>query len=210
MEQNVRMKNVVDDIKRNKKIKSDAVLAEQLSNATDPPVDIDPNLLSKYCNSVKKIPEAFLKLLHDVYQVNPNFIQGTSDCMYDDAEIKYSKFIDLVDDWQIVFRGNDESYLHLFLDSDFYTYLIEKGNAEILQEKGLLGSDVEEKIKCKYNNSQKQIEEYVLLPRSRFIDIVKESIETRKFFEELINPFLYESCLDDANATFSPLHKKDN
>ena len=211
MEQYKRMNNVVNKLIQKKKVSTLTELSNFLSMATNPPKDISENSLSKYCNSTKKIPEDILTLLHELYQVNPDYIRGDSNNMFDDAEIKYSKLQDLIDDWNIVEYENSQRFLYLSFDSDFYNFLLEIGHAEILQKRGMQSYvEEEEKIKRKYNESKKITQEYVLLPRNSFIKIVTDVHEDAEYINNLINFLAFPSNLDDVNAIVSPKHKSDN
>lgn len=206
VDQNKRMAIVLEELKS--KGETRRSIADRLSNAPNSSKIISESMLSKYCSKVKEIPEDVLNLFHSEYQVNPDYIRGNSDNMFDEAEIKYSLLTELVHDWQILEYGADERFLHLQLDKNFYQYILEIGHAEILQENGMLSSDEEEaKIRKKYNESEEDIAEYVLLPRNRFLEIIEEHEKCRHTFEELIDTYLYKNYLDDENATRSPEHK---
>lgn len=207
MEQYKRMSDVVNKLIQKKKVSTLAELSNCLSIATNPPKDISETTLSKYCRVTKQIPEYILTLLHNLYQVNPDYIRGNSDNMFDEAEIKYSKFQDLIDDWNIVEYEDSQKFLYLSFDSDFYNFLLEIGHAEILQEKGMQSYEEEEKkIKRKYNESQKSTQEYVLLPKNSLMEIVSDVRKDTKLLTELLNLFSLAN-LDDTNAIVSPKHK---
>lgn len=211
MEQYKRMNNVVNKLMQEKKFSTLSELSNCLSMATDPPKDISENSLSKYCNSTKQIPKDILSLFHDLYQVNPDYIRGNSDNMFDEAEIKYAKFQDLVYDWNIVEYEDKQRFLYLSFDSDFYNFLLEKGSAEILQEKGFLSfEEEEEKIKKKYNESKKDIQEYVLLPKNSLMEIVTDVHKAAKYLTDLLDFLSLEPYLDDTNAKVSPKHNSNN
>lgn len=206
MKQCEQMAKVIE--KLHEKGETNKNIAERLTNASNPPKDISPNLISKYCCSVKEIPEDVLTLFHQEYHVNPDYIKGKSDKMFDEASLKYSLLQELVYDWQILECGEGERFLHLQLDQNFFQYLLDIGHSEILQEQGMRSyEEEEEKIRKKYNESEEKIEEYVLLPRNRFIEIVTEDKSNLKYFNELIDTFLYQNYLDDSNAIYSPKHK---
>lgn len=207
MEQYERMSKVIKEL--HEKGETNQAIAERLTNAPNSSKDISPNLISKYCRSVKKIPEDVLTLLHQVYCVNPDYIKGNSDKMFDEASLKYSLLQELVYDWQILEYEEGERFLHFRLDKNFFQYLLDIGHSEILQEEGMLSYEEEEaKIREKYNRSHEEIEEYVLLPRNRFIEIITEDKSELKYFSELIDTIQYQDYLNDDNAIYSPKHKK--
>ena len=85
VDQNKRMAIVLEELKS--KGETRRSIADRLSNAPNSSKIISESMLSKYCSKVKEIPEDVLNLFHSEYQVNPDYIRGNSDNMFDEILI---------------------------------------------------------------------------------------------------------------------------
>lgn len=84
----------------------------------------DNTYITKLCdNTLKHIPTDILEGLHANYKINPRYITHGASNMFDTLGLNYEKFDEFVDSWDLVDYGNS-SYLHFFMDENFYDFLI--------------------------------------------------------------------------------------
>lgn len=94
----------------------------------------------------KKIPDQLIDGLHKHFNVNPDYLRLKSDLPFDNAiDHKLENFLNLVDDWNVAISNDDENekYLHLTLDRNFYDFLIKFNRAHEITDEGFSSIDQE-------------------------------------------------------------------
>ena len=134
---------------------------------------------------IKYIPDDLLERLHDIYNINPLYVRLESDFMLDTEWEKFKSFVNFVDTWDTVKRG-DKNYLHLTMDQSFYDFLISVDKANLIKDNFKNFEKILENIKGKHQED-KGTSEYVLIPRNEFTQIVQSTVENRKQFNEIID-----------------------
>lgn len=134
---------------------------------------------------IKYIPDNLLERLHDIYNINPLYVRLESDFMLDTEWEKFKSFVNFVDTWDTVKRG-DKNYLHLTMDQSFYDFLISVDKANLIKDNFKNFEKILENIKGKHQED-KGTSEYVLIPRNEFTQIVQSTVENRKQFNEIID-----------------------
>ena len=102
---------------------------------------------------------------------------------------------EIVDSWNTVEKGN-KKYLHLVLDHNFYNFLLRVDIARLYSEE-TLSSFEEVKRLDDIHTSKPQLEEFVLIPRNNFIEIIQEFTTGRKKFAEIIDLSEHENYAKD-------------
>lgn len=144
----------------------------------------------------KTIPDQLITALHHHYKVNPDYLKLLSDRPFDDIEYKLENFLHFVDDWNVLERENDK-YLHLTLDRNFYDMLLELHHIKEVTEEGIFSYENEKNsVKELYSGSPSP-EEFVLIPRNVFWDIVKSDSEKAKYVNEILDFTKFDSYLND-------------
>lgn len=144
----------------------------------------------------KNIPDELIKALHHHYQINPDYLKLISDRPFDDIEYKLESFLHFIDDWNVLERDSDK-YLHLTLDRNFYDMLLELHHIKEVTEEGISSYENEKNsIKELYSDSPSP-EEFVLIPRNVFWDIVKSDSEKAKYVNEILDFTKFDSYLDE-------------
>lgn len=147
--------------------------------------DIDETALSSYkSGKIKYIPSDFLNSLHENYGINPDYIRLKSNEMLDDKGSKYSNFEKVVDTWETV-QSKNKSYLYIKMDRNFYDFLIEYDQYRKADEEGISTDDKIGELKAIYDGIP-NIEEFVVLPRNVFFNILSDTKSKRKQLEEII------------------------
>lgn len=163
-------------------------------------IPIDSSRMSDYFNEKRTITEDVLNALHMLYFINPKYIKGKSDDMYDIPETILNYAFSFASEITVTENPNRkvshedntqpsaERYLHITMDEKFYDYLIHLDSIEEASEKTHFDKkDVISDIKELYKNGEHTQKEYVLLPRNIFVDILKNDPLQRKVFQELID-----------------------
>ena len=134
----------------------------------------------------KNIPDVLINALHEKFNVNPAYLRLESTCPFDTIEIIYECFEKIVNGWDILERDNDK-YLHLTMDKNFYDFLIELHRVKEVTEEGI-GSFEQEKNSLKeiYSGESAQ-EEFVLIPRNIFYEIVSNDVEKAKYLNDVLD-----------------------
>ena len=85
---------------------------------------IEPDKLSKLCSgTIKSISSNVIEKLHKYLHINPLYITYGASNMFDTLDLKYESFDTFVDSWNLVEHENN-SYLHFYMDENFYDFLI--------------------------------------------------------------------------------------
>lgn len=144
---------------------------------------------------IKNIPNDLIKALHKHYNINPNYLLLKSDSLFDTSEIKLEHFENFVDDWNIVESGEDK-YLHLTLDRNFYDFLLNWFRVkEIITSEGISSHEQEKDTLKELYHSTPSPEEFVLIPRNNFIEIVSDDVKNYKQLSEVLDLLDYKSYL---------------
>ena len=165
-------------------------------------LDVDESTLSHYVSdsSPHKISPSFLTKLHKKYNINPNYVYGSSDMMLDIYGKQLSNLISFTNEkWDTVFRtstdenGNEitNRYLHFTMNKNFYDFLLDVDVAKMACEKGVSSlSDEISRLKELYD-AEPDLQEFVVIPRNEFTEIVQEHAAERKQLEEVLNLMQY-------------------
>lgn len=144
---------------------------------------------------IKYIPDDLLERLHDIYNINPLYVRLESDFMLDTEWEKFKSFVNFVDTWDTVKKG-DKNYLHLTMDQSFYDFLISVDKANLIKENFKNFEKILENIKGKHQED-KGTSEYVVIPKNEFIQIVQSAAEDRKQFSEIIDILEYSDYINE-------------
>lgn len=144
---------------------------------------------------IKYIPDDLLERLHDIYNINPLYVRLESDFMLDTEWEKFKSFVNFVDTWDTVKKG-DKNYLHLTMDQSFYDFLISVDKANLIKDNFKNFEKILENIKGKHQED-KGTSEYVVIPKNEFIQIVQSAVENRKQFSEIIDILEYSDYINE-------------
>ena len=141
---------------------------------------------------IKNITPEVIESLHDVYNINPQYITHGASNMFDTAGLKYENFDSFVDYWDLV-EHEDKEYLHFAMDENFYKFLVNVFN---LKEASSKTDDVAkaaeafdkalDSLKENYQPS-KTSKEYVLIPAADILKIAQGNRSKRKRLSEVID-----------------------
>lgn len=187
-----RLNNVLDDLNISQ---ADVVKTFQCNN-----IAIDSSRMSNFVTGQRRITPDVLIAFHTFFFINPKYIKGKSDDMYDipktilNYALSFASKITVTENpRRIKLHKNStqpsaERYLHITMDEKFYDYLIHLDSIEEASEKTHFDKkDVISGIKELYKNGEHTQKEYVLLPRNTFLDILKNDPLQRAVFQELID-----------------------
>lgn len=172
-------------------------------------ISIDSSRMSDFINGKRALTDSILSGLHMQYFINPQYLSGQSNDMYDipatilnyafsfareisvienpNRKIEYQNENDSIDSI-VQNETRNERYLHITMDKKYYNYLINYDLLEQASEKGIFEKEkIISCIKELYKKGEHEMEEYVLLPRNTMIEIVRDYISKRKCFQELID-----------------------
>lgn len=144
----------------------------------------------------KKIPEELIKALHTHYNVNPDYLRLKSTCPFDNTDVKLENFLSFIDDWNVLIANQNEKYLHLTLDRNFYDFLIEFNRATEITDEGFSSIEQEKKALKELYSSKLSPEEFVLIPRNNLIEIVTDAVAKHKYVNEVLDLFGLSSYID--------------
>lgn len=83
------------------------------------------------------------------------------------------------------------------MDKNFYNFLVEVDTARLAVDSGISClSDEIENLKELFSG-EPDLQEYVLLPKNNFIEILEDNIRSRKSLNEIVSFSKYESYLDE-------------
>lgn len=135
----------------------------------------------------KKIPEKLIKALHEKYNVNPDYLKLKCKCPFDDADYKLECFLKIVEDWNVLISDTTDKYLHLTLDRNFYDFLIAFDKAKEVTDEGFSSLEIEKKTLTELYLTTPSPEEFVLIPRNNFLEILDDAISTDKKLTEVLD-----------------------
>lgn len=169
-------------------------------------VDVSPETLSQYKNGkIKYIPNTFLENISRVYNINPRYVRLDSGYMVDIPGIKLSNFEAFVDSWDVVDRTAMDSngkcivekYLHFTMDKNFYEFLIDVDKARQVVKEGLSDLSGEIEQLKEIFSGEPELQEFVLIPRNIFINILNDLVQPRKALEEAFSLIDYGSYIEE-------------
>jgi transcriptional regulator with XRE-family HTH domain len=159
--------------------------------------DVDETFLSHLkSGKIKYIPDDFLNKLLTAYNISPRYIRLESEYILDITGTKLSNFEVFVDFWDVVEKGTDK-YLHFSMDRNFYDFLLEVDKARLATDEGISSLDVEINNLKELYSGVPIPEEFVLIPRNNFIEIVQEAKEYHKKLNDVINLIEYSNYIKE-------------
>lgn len=190
--QSERLNNVLADLNISQ---ADVVKTFQYNN-----IAIDSSRMSNFVSGKRPITPDVLNAFHILFFINPKYIKGKSDDMYDIPEtvlnyaFSFASKITVTENPNRKVSHEDntqpsaERYLHITMDEKFYDYLIHLDSIKDVSKKAHFDKkDVISDIKELYKNGEHTQKEYVLLPSNIFVNILKNDPLQRKVFQELID-----------------------
>lgn len=186
-EQGNRFGKVIDYIKGKKDMSQNAIALD---------IDVSESSISKYRTGNTFIPQYVLVKLSEKFGINPKFVRLESDYICRPNSIMLNSLEEIVDSWNTIEKGN-KKYLHLVLDRNFYNFLLRVDMARLYSEETLSSFEEEVKKLDDIHTSKPQLEEFVLIPRNNFIEIIQEFTTNRKKFAEIIDLSEHENYAKD-------------
>lgn len=83
------------------------------------------------------------------------------------------------------------------MDRNFYDFLIDLEKAKKVTENGISCLQEETENLKEIFSGESKLQEFVLLPKNNFIEIVKDTVTKCKMFEELIDASEYEAYIEE-------------
>ena len=187
IKQRKRLSNVLEYLKKKGYSQKD------IANATD----VDETGLSHLkSGKIKYINNDFLDKLHKAYKINPRYIRLDSNIMLDITGTKFSNFEAFVDSWDVVEKGSDK-YLHFTIDKRFYDFLLEVDKIRSATDEGISSFDIEIENLKEIHDGVPEPEEFVLIPRNNFIEILQDAIQDHKKLDEIISLIEYSNYIKE-------------
>lgn len=167
--------------------------------------DVDETTLSSLkSGKIKHISNEFLSKLHDAYGINPQYIRGNSEYILDVLGKQLTDFESFVEDWKTIDRPVDDSdntkiekFLHLTIDKNFYDFLIDVEKVRLVAEDGIFSSKEEIENLKEVFSAEPDLQEFVLIPRNKFVEVIQTSKNAQETFNEVINVIEYGNYLDE-------------
>lgn len=168
--------------------------------------DIDPEKLSQYKNGkIKYIPNTFLEEISKIYNINPRYVRLQSDYMVDIPGMKLSNFEAFIDAWDVVDKTTVdpdgkrivEKYLHFTMDKNFYEFLIDVDKARQVVKEGLSDLSGEIEQLKEIFSGEPEPQEFVLIPRNVFINILTDLVQPSKTLEEAFDLIEHLSYIEE-------------
>ena len=158
------------------------------------------NISSYKIGKTKEIPDAFMDGLKEKYLINPGYIRGTSELMYDMQGFRLTHFEKFADSWETVeqpVRSDAgeivfEKFICLTMDKNFCDFLIEAEKAHDRANEGI--GDEQEDLKnlsVTYSGESKP-QEYLLIPRNNFSEMVEEFKRKKRTLEEVLDFSMFD------------------
>ena len=144
---------------------------------------------------IKSVVQDFIDILEEKYYINPYYLNGESKIMMS-PHIEQLKYFDkAVEKWDTV-KSSEQEYLHLSMDKLFYDFLLEVNKARLAVADGISSESAEIRNLAKLYEGEKDIQEFVLLPRNNFIEILSAAKEDRTKLEEVIDMWKHLDYLE--------------
>ncbi len=188
---NIRFSNVLKVLK-NKGVSQRKIMDElELSFITD-----ETYFSSIKSGKRKNIPDELIQSLHQKYNVNPGYLKMESNCIFDTNETKIESFMNIIDDWNVL-KSDTNEYLHLTIDKNIVDLLIELYKVKKVTDDGISSFEQEKKSLKELYDADPNPQEYVLIPRINFIEIVTDTVEKEKYLHQVIDAALYSDYPSD-------------
>ena len=188
---NIRFSNVLKALK-NKGVSQPKIMDElELSFITD-----ETYFSSIKSGKRKNIPDELIQSLHQKYNVNPGYLKMESNCIFDTNETKIESFMNIIDDWNVL-KSDTNEYLHLTIDKNIVDLLIELYKVKKVTDDGISSFEQEKESLKELYDADPNPQEYVLIPRNNFIEIVTDTVEKEKYLHQVIDTALYSDYPSD-------------
>lgn len=188
---NIRFSNVLKALK-NKGVSQRKIMDElELSFITD-----ETYFSSIKSGKRKNIPDELIQSLHQKYNVNPGYLKMESNCIFDTNETKIESFMNIIDDWNVL-KSDTNEYLHLTIDKNIVDLLIELYKVKKVTDDGISSFEQEKESLKELYDADPNPQEYVLIPRNNFIEIVTDTVEKEKYLHQVIDAALYSDYPSD-------------
>ena len=188
---NIRFSNVLKVLK-NKGVSQRKIMDElELSFITD-----ETYFSSIKSGKRKNIPDELIQSLHQKYNVNPGYLKMESNCIFDTNETKIESFMNIIDDWNVL-KSDTNEYLHLTIDKNIVDLLFELYKVKKVTDDGISSFEQEKKSLKELYDADPNPQEYVLIPRINFIEIVTDTVEKEKYLHQVIDAALYSDYPSD-------------
>lgn len=195
-QQNQPLCDVLNYLKKKHHLSQATIVAElsQLPTCTG----ITSIKLSQYKSLyIKELPSELITAFHELYNINPDYLRGTSKNMLDNAKIHLEALQNVIKNWTTIIRtprnidtpSHEGKYLTFTLDANFYNFLLDIDFAKLMRLKGLHSYDAElQKYKMNYNESQEaNYIDYILIPSNTLWEIIENEKEKRRILDECLN-----------------------
>lgn len=136
----------------------------------------------------KSVEQAFIDKLEEKYAINPYYLNGESEIMISPHIERLKYFDKAVEKWDTV-KSSKREYLHLFMDKLFYDFLLEVNKARLAVADGISSESAEIRNLAEVYEGETDIQEFVLLPRNNFIEILSSAKEDKATLEEVLELF---------------------
>lgn len=188
---NIRFSNVLKALK-NKGVSQRKIMDElELSFITD-----ETYISSIKSGKRKNIPDELIQSLHQKYNVNPGYLKMESDCIFDTNETKIESFMNIIDDWNVL-KSDTNEYLHLTIDKNIVDLLIELYKVKKVTDDGISSFEQEKESLKELYDADPDPQEYILIPRNNFIEIVTDTVEKEKYLHQVLDATLYSDYPSD-------------
>lgn len=188
---NIRFSNVLKALK-NKGVSQRKIMDElELSFITD-----ETYFSSIKSGKRKNIPDELIQSLHQKYNINPGYLKMESNCIFDTNETKIESFMNIIDDWNVL-KSDTNEYLHLTIDKNIVDLLIELYKVKKVTDDGISSFEQEKESLKELYDADPNPQEYVLIPRNNFIEIVTDTVEKEKYLHQVIDAALYSDYPSD-------------
>lgn len=177
----------------------------QLTNSEIAKVlEVDASYISKLTNGTKPVTNAICQKMFNHYQVNPKYLRGVSDAMYDTKSMDiamlthFAKKITVALDNHPRRRNKRKKYLLLMFDENLIDLILNISEAKLTNE-----SNTFELIRQKYEESYRKRnisnKEYVLIPRNDLMKIIADEKKKMPYLQEIIDTDEYTNFPDAQN-----------
>ena len=151
-------------------------------------IDLTPQDLTHLKGNSKNIniTDGILDRLHKAFFVNPEYIRGTSDIMFDTTGLMISAFEKIVRDSSVV-TDNDTEYLRVTMDENFYKILIEMSKLNVFGQNGIVDYEACIKEIRELHKTKPNYQDFVILPRSNHLEILETTERREQCLSEVWN-----------------------
>lgn len=168
---------------------------------------ISSSRISRIMNGETNLTEGIISGLKECYNINPNYLRGDSEIMIlNGAEKALDSLKYIFENWNTVQKKYTqssgktvvESYLCFDMSKQLYDFLLKYNSISLLNMNEECSNSALETLKSIYDSEDKcEKEEYVLLPKNSFIEIIRDEKRDQKVLDEIIDIMEYEHFADD-------------